>query len=167
LADSSFGKGGPLAAGKRRIDQVSGLLWLMVGILVIKESRDLLYKDEFGPGPGFFPFWLGLAVSVLGAGLLFHKTFHREEEELVSFYGKRAALQMFLVMASFFVFVFLIAKTGFYLAAGLFFLFLLWAVEKKGWKFSLIVAILAGLALWGIFGVALKIELPKGIFDSW
>jgi hypothetical protein len=42
LADHSSEKGGPLAAGKRRIDQVSGLLWLMVGVLVITESRDLL-----------------------------------------------------------------------------------------------------------------------------
>ncbi len=139
---------------------------MVVGVFVITESRDLPYKDEFGPGPGFFPFWLGLAVSLLGVGLLVHATFHREEEESISFSGKHAALQMFVVMASFFAFVFLIAKTGFYLAAGLFFLVLLWAVEKKGWKFSLAVAILAALAVWGIFGVALKIELPRGFFDS-
>jgi len=167
LADSSSEKGSQLAAGKRRIDQISGLLWLMVGIFVILGSRDLLYTDEFGPGPGFFPFWLGLAVSLLGVGLLLHKTFHREDEESISFSGKRAALQMIAVMASFFAFVFLIAKTGFYLAAGLFFFVLLWAVEKKGWKFSLAVAIIAALAVWGIFGVALKIELPRGFFDSW
>ncbi len=166
MADSSSEKGGPLAAGKRRIDQISGLIWLMVGIFVIVESRDLLYTDEFGPGPGFFPFWLGLAVALLGVGLLLHKTFHREDEERISFSGKHAALQMILVMASFFVFVFLISKTGFYLAAGLLFLVLLWVVEKKGWKLSLIIAILAALAVWGIFGVALKIELPRGFFDS-
>jgi putative tricarboxylic transport membrane protein len=165
LATGSSEKGGQLATGKRRIDQVSGLIWLMVGAFIIMESRDLLYKDEFGPGPGFFPFWLGLVLSLLGVALLVHTTFHREDDESISFSGKHAALQMFLVMASFFAFVFLIAKTGFYLAAGLLFLVLLWAVEGKGWKFSLAVAILAALALWGIFGVALKIELPRGFFD--
>jgi len=165
LATGSSEKGGQLATGKRRIDQVSGLIWLMVGALVIMESRDLLYKDEFGPGPGFFPFWLGLAVSLLGAGLLVKATLHREGDENISFSGKHAALQMFVVMASFFVFVFLIEKTGFYLAAGLLFLVLLWAVEGKGWKFSLAVALLAALALWGIFGVALKVDLPSGFIN--
>src|SRR5690606_30649847 len=33
-------------------------------------SRSLGYWTELGPGPGFFPFWLGAVLAVLGAGWL-------------------------------------------------------------------------------------------------
>ena len=164
MASGDSEKGQQLAARKRRVDQVSALIWLMVGGFVIVESRELLYMDEFGPGPGFFPFWLGVIVTLLGIGLLGQAIIFKQEES-ISFFGKHAALQMVLVMVGFFVFVFFIEKTGFYLASGLLFLFLLWAVEKKGWKFSLAAAIVAGLALWAIFGVALKLQMPRGFFD--
>lgn len=45
-------------------------LVLCVGVGAVLGSRSLGYWIELGPGPGFFPFWLGAVLAVLGAGWL-------------------------------------------------------------------------------------------------
>jgi len=151
---------------KQRIDQVSALLWLVVGIIVLIGSKDLKYRDDYGPGPGLLPFCLGVGLIVLGLMLLAQVTFSRkEEEENFSPPSKNAAWQMFLVMFGFFGFVFLAEKVGFILCIGLLFFFLLTVVEKKGWKFSMTISIINALVFWAIFEVGLSLRLPLGLLD--
>lgn len=162
---NSAQKGYQLTIRKRRADQISGFIWLLVGSFVIVQVYDLDYMDEFGPGPAFFPFWLGIVIILLGIGLLLNTTLISEEKDYITFSSAHAALQMILVMAGFFVFVYLIESAGFFLSSGLLFLFLLLAVERQGWKFAAAVAILSTLVIWGIFGVILKVQLPYGVLE--
>jgi putative tricarboxylic transport membrane protein len=149
-----------------RIDQVAALLWLVVGIVVLIGSKDLKYRAEYGPGPGFFPFWLGVGLIVLGLMLLAQISFSRKEEkENFSPPSKYAAWQMFLVMFGFFGFVFLAEKVGFLLCIGLLFLFLLVVVERRGWKFSLAIALINTFLFWVVFEVGLSLRLPPGLLD--
>ena len=150
---------------KRRVDQISGLVWIGIGMLVVHLSRGLSYTDDYGPSAGFFPFWLGLLIALLGAILLVKVTWVDRTEENLSFFSKHAVFQMCLIVAGILGFVFLIERAGFFLAAGLLFLFLLVAVERRGWRFSLLVSMTAGLLFWAIFGVALKQQLPMGILE--
>ena len=41
---------------------LAGILLTSFGTLVIYEARDLPYVSEFGPGPGFFPLWIGIGI---------------------------------------------------------------------------------------------------------
>ncbi len=151
---------------KRHLEQVSSLVWIGVGIWVVYLSKGLTYTDEYGPSAGFFPLWLGGIIVLLGAALLIRVTWIDKEDEGLSLFSKRAVSQMCSIMAGILGFVFLIERAGFFLSAALLFLFLLVAVERRGWKFSLGVSILAGLAFWGIFGLALKQQLPMGILQK-
>ena len=157
----------PEFAGRKHvIDQVSGVIWLILAAVAIYKSRELDYLDEFGPGAGFFPFWLGISLALLGIGLLVRVTFfNKEKREVITFASKKAGLQMILVMAAVFGFAFFNEKLGFFLSAGLLFLFLLFAVERKGWKFSLLIAVLASATLWAIFEVALQQQMPQGVLE--
>ncbi|MBI3067595.1 MAG: tripartite tricarboxylate transporter TctB family protein [Betaproteobacteria bacterium] len=148
---------------KRRIDQFSALVWLAAGATVVTEARTLEYTSEFGPGPGFFPFWLGLVVIALGLALLVKSAFRPTNGEELALPGRYAVRQMFLVMASFFGFVFLAEPVGFLLGIGLLFLFLLVFVERRGWKFSLAVSVVSTLAFWVVFDRALQLQLPRGL----
>jgi putative tricarboxylic transport membrane protein len=149
-----------------RVDQVSALLWLIVGIVVLIGSLDLRYRDEYGPGPGFLPFWLGLGLIFLGLMLLARAIFGRKDkEEDISLPSKYATLQMSLVMVGFFGFVFLGDKVGFLPCIGLMFLFLLAVVERRGWKFSLAMSLISALFFWVVFEVGLKLRLPLGLLD--
>ena len=158
-------KGDQISHRKQRIDQIIALLWLVVGVVVILQMRDLKYMAEYGPGPGFLPLWLGLGFICLGLLLLAQVTFGRREKEDLSLPSKHAAWQMFLVMSGFFGFVFLADKVGFLFCISLLFLFLLIFVEKRGWKFSLVIALSTSLIFWAIFELGLQLRLPLGIFE--
>lgn len=153
------------ATRKRRVDQISALLWLALGIIVIIQSYELDYMAEYGPGPGFLPFWLGVGIIILGVALLARAIFSGKGNDDFSFPTRHAAGQMFLVMVGLFGFVFLAEKVGFLLCIGLLFLFLLIVVERRGWKFSLAIAIISTLTFWIIFELELQLRLPPGLLE--
>lgn len=150
---------------KQRANQVLAFLWVVVGVVVIIQSRDLKYLAEYGPGPGFLPFWLGVGFIVLGIVLLAQVTFSSREKEDLSLPSKYAAWQMFLVMGGYFGFVFFADKVGFLLCIGLMYLFLLVVVERKGWWFSLALSVGSALFFWVIFELLLALRLPIGFLD--
>jgi len=49
----------------RRVHQVISLFALALGVYVVVEAIRLVYFLPLGPGPGFFPFWLGALLAVL------------------------------------------------------------------------------------------------------
>ncbi len=165
-ATASDEPGQPTLA-KQRIDQISGLLWIAVGAFILYHSRGLSYTDDYGPSAGFFPLWLGGIIILLGVTLLVKSTWFDKEAESLSFFSMHAIFQMGLIMAGLVCFILLIEPAGFFLSVGLLFLFLLVAVERRGWKFSLAGAVVAALAFWGLFGVALKLQFPAGILQKW
>jgi len=158
-------KGGRVATRKQRINQVFALLWVILGVFVVTQSRNVEYWSEFGPGPGFLPFWIGIGFFIAGLVVLVQFTFGRREEEEISLPGRLSTRQMILVMAAFFGFVFLAERVGFIICIGLMFFFLLAVVEKKGWKFSLAVAISNALIFWLVFELAFGLQLPPGILE--
>jgi len=50
---------------------LAGLLLSTLGVFILLESFELDYTSDFGPGPGFLPFWLGIIVSGFSALLVF------------------------------------------------------------------------------------------------
>jgi putative tricarboxylic transport membrane protein len=156
----------PSVTLNKRVNQVFALLWVVIGIIVIISSRELKYFAEYGPGPGFVPFWLGVGYIVLGLVLLAQYIFSRAETEGLVLPGKRATWQMFLVMLGFFVFVYFAEMIGFLIGLGLLYLYLLVVVERKGWWFSLAVSVGNVFFFWVIFEFLLQTRLPIGFLDS-
>ena len=58
----------------RRVHQIISLVALSLGVYVCTESIRLVYFMPLGPGPGFFPFWLGLLLAVLSLFWFFRVT---------------------------------------------------------------------------------------------
>lgn len=148
-----------------RTDQFSALLWLIVGVVVILQSRELDYMAEYGPGPGFLPFWLGVGVIALGIALFAKATFLSEKSETTELPTRHAAYQLILVCAGIFGLALLAGAVGFIICIGVLFFCLLFFVERRGWKFSLVMAIASPLALWLIFELGLDLRLPMGLLD--
>ncbi|MBD3625514.1 MAG: tripartite tricarboxylate transporter TctB family protein [Rhodobacteraceae bacterium] len=58
-------------------DRLITSLFLVVGLGLVVMGSDLEYSDRFGPGPGFFPIWIGaLLAGLSGASLA--ATFRRK-----------------------------------------------------------------------------------------
>jgi hypothetical protein len=45
--------------------QITGVLFILLAAFVVRESLDLKFYTQLGPGPGFFPFWLALVLGPL------------------------------------------------------------------------------------------------------
>src|SRR5512137_387079 len=60
------------------VDRVAWSALLLFGVFVVYESLQIsYYGSDFGPGPGFFSFWLGVLVvglSVIEIGRSFRNT---------------------------------------------------------------------------------------------
>src|SRR5512136_1782070 len=54
----------------RRADQITGIIVLIFSAAVIEGARRMPPSGTFGPGAGFLPFWLGVAMAVLSIVLL-------------------------------------------------------------------------------------------------
>jgi hypothetical protein len=149
----------------RRANIVSALIWLGIGAFLALQAQTLPYMSRFGPGPGFLLVWLSVGFGILGLLLLLKAVFRPAAGGDLTLPDGRSAIQMFLIMAGFFAFVFFTDSLGFLPGVGLLTFFLLWVVERKGWLFSLVVALLVGLAFWAVFDKALQMWLPKGILE--
>ena len=54
-----------LGAFLRKGDVISGAVLAALGVFIITQARAWDYYTLDGPGPGFFPFWYGVAMVVL------------------------------------------------------------------------------------------------------
>lgn len=162
MTEKSMENLSPLSIPEKRVDRFSSILWIFFGIFVIIQSQHLDYTDDFGPSAGFFPFWLGVIAILLGGIMAIQTSFGKKHTREITIVSKRAAFKMFMIIVGLFTYFFLIERTGFFLAAALLFLFLLYAVEKRSLKFSLSAAIVSFFLIWLIFGVGLKLQLPVG-----
>lgn len=143
-------------------DRWTGPLLLLFSLYVCGESARLGLGVFSRPGPGFFPFYTGLALAVLAL-----------TQSLLSFFiGLKTEeawenwVSIVLVVAATFAFALLLDFLGFVVTATLFLGFLFGAVERRGWLFSLTVALLIAAAAYLVFGRWLQAQLPAGIFGK-
>ena len=148
-----------------RTDQFSALLWLIAGVVIILQSRELDYMAEYGPGPGFLPFWLGVGFIILGLALFAKATFFINKDETIEIPTRHATYQLLLVIAAVLGLAVLAETIGFIICIGLLFFFLLAFVERQGWKFSLIMGFSSSLVFWIIFELGLDQRLPPGLLE--
>ncbi|MBA4423220.1 MAG: hypothetical protein C0390_09005 [Syntrophus sp. (in: bacteria)] len=149
----------------RRCNQVVGILLLIFSIWVIIVSRDLIYVEEFSPGAGFFPFWLGLSLLILSLILLLNSTimkFYLTEGN--PFPEKHALLRLAYILGSLLVSLLIFERIGFLLTMSVFVAFLLIFVEKYRWYSGIVISVLMVFAVYGIFKIWLAVPLPPGLF---
>ena len=140
-------------------DQVSGLFWLMLAIVLALQSFALKLGALNQPGPGFFPFWGAVALGILSMILLVRA---RTRVALPSAAGVRTWV-LVLVAGALLGYVLLLEVLGFVTVTFLF-LLLLFRLVRKGWAMSGLAALAGASASYVMFQVWLKTQLPRGPF---
>jgi len=136
------------------------LLGIFAAALVT--SLDYSLTDALGPGPGFFPFWLGLIGSALSVAALIQNGRSRELAAVNILPNRHAALQAGAVLGALVVAAALLEPLGFRLAMLLFIAGLLLALGARSPSAILLTALAGSFGVFHIFFYWLKVPLPIG-----
>ena len=148
--------------GSDKGDLMAAACLAAFGIYVIYGGSKLSYVSDVGPGPGFFPFWIGIGFLLLGAYqmVLSYASARRHSGHVAPLWaGSGRALGAWLGLA---VAIALFRWIGFALGFVLLTMFLVVVLDHR--PVVLAFGIGAGLALafYIVFEFALGVSLPRG-----
>ena len=129
------------------------------------ESFQLSLRDALGPGPGFFPFWLGMLGAVLAVFLLTQLHLNRVDLGTEALVFDRAGVRnAVLVLAGLIVAAALLEVVGFRLSVLLLLPYLLLVLGVRNRVAVGIFAVAGSFGVYHVFFDLLKVPLPVGIF---
>lgn len=94
-------------------ERISSIGFLIVAILVMMESLRLKLDDIHNPGPGFMPFFLGLALAVLSLLSILSPDLRPKASAFWSDWKK--GQNIFYIFAGLVIYTLLLKRLGFYL----------------------------------------------------
>lgn len=163
-----------------RAEKISSIVLIAFGLFVAYYSRQYLKLGiMITPGAGFLPYWIGIALVVLGAIWFFETLLARTGSGAVgaeSDAGDAAAegkalrgriLTKFLPGVLLVVlYAWLFEKAGYLVSTALFMVGWQKAVEKEGWRKTAVIAVLSAGCMFVLFSYLLKVYLPTGTWFS-
>lgn len=160
---------GPLAAsaGYRRLELGVQSFLFVVAVLVALNSVQLGLSVAFGPGPGFFPFFLAIAMGLLVLTWIFQsqraaRSGATEETAMDEAVDYR---HVYTVIASLIVLAAVMGFIGYQLAMFLFLYYHLAVRAKRRWYTSLIIAVAGSVGVFHVFSDLLSVPLPYSMFS--
>ena len=146
-----------------RVNRIVWGILLLFGAFVIHESLDLsYYGTDFGPGPGFFSFWLGVLVIVLSV-IQIAGTIRRPAEPLPEDFipDREGVKRMLYVFGALLASLLLMNRLGFSLTILGFCVFLLRTLGRQPWWVTLALSVVGSVGMFYLFRL-LQVMLPTG-----
>jgi putative tricarboxylic transport membrane protein len=145
----------------QRIHQIAALCFLVFSTLVVWESVDLEYYSELGPGPGFFPFWLGIGLGVLSIVWIVQVSGRSGRPKDGAFLPREGGIMRIgSSLAALVVLAGLMNRLGFQLTMFSFLVFLMMVLGRQRFWVTLIIALLGSVGVYHLFGKYLDVSLP-------
>ncbi|MDF1593828.1 MAG: tripartite tricarboxylate transporter TctB family protein [Desulfobacterales bacterium] len=148
----------------RKGDRVFSIFGMGLSLWLILEALQFDYLSEFGPGPGFEPFWLGIFLSILSI-FLFVNTFRRrgdKEYEKPRLPGWKSLGRIGIILLLIAGFALSFNTLGLLITVFLFVALILFTLEKVGILKSIFYGIVFSGFVVLIFSYWMDINFPKG-----
>lgn len=143
---------------KSQKDFWSGLMFIAVGIGFAWGATNYSFGAAARPGPGYFPFGLGILMAILGAIVLFKAlTLEVEGGDKI---GKWAFKPLLIICGAVAVFGWALPHLGMWIALPLLVIGSASAGDEFHWKDAVINAVVLTLGSWVIFIYGLKLTIP-------
>lgn len=147
----------------KRVDLIKGTFFLIFSLIVCYESIHLSLWSGKKPGPGLFPFFLGIALAFLSLIFISGKGFRQKKETIASEATPGNKKRILLALGILISYAIVLPFLGF-LVSSFFLIFFLFGLSYQGrWIVLGTASVLVSLAFYIIFQVLLKIQLPHGI----
>ena len=143
---------------KSQKDFWSGLMFIAIGIGFAWGATEYSFGSSARPGPGYFPFGLGLLLAVLGGMVLFKAmTIESADGDPIGAFAWRPLI---IILASVALFGFLLPRLGMFICLPLLVIMSSLASDEFTWKGAILNAVVLTVMSWGIFIVGLKLTIP-------
>ena len=143
---------------KSQRDFLSGLMFLIVGIVFAVGASNYSMGTSARPGAGYFPLMLSVIMSVLGAIILFKAlTIETEGGDPV---GHIAWRPLLVIVGSIAVFGFALPRLGMIATVPLLIVMVSFAGDEFKWRGVVVASIVLTAFAWFVFVWGLKLTLP-------
>jgi hypothetical protein len=147
------------------VDAVVAVVIFVIGAVVIFGSRKLGSEwTSDGPGAGYFPFYIGLILSISGLGILFQSLFTKAKDT-DSFVDREQLGRVVSVLIPALVYVGAIQLIGIYVASAVYIALFMVILGKYSWIKSVVAALVVNVLFFLMFEVWFKVPLFKGNYD--
>ncbi len=143
---------------KSQRDFWSGLLFLLVGLAFAWGATEYNFGSSAKPGPGYFPFGLGMLLALLGALVLFKAvTIESPDGDPI---GAIAWRPLLIIVGAIALFGLALPKLGLVVTLPLLIVVSSLAGDEFHWKDALISSVVLTAGSWVIFVWGLKLTIP-------
>jgi len=139
----------------------AGLL-IGLGVFIITQASNWQYLSVDGPGPGFFPLWIGIVMSALAALVVARQVIdavRRSPAQKIDWKGAGGVLTAWAGLA---VAIALLKPAGFIASFLLFTVYFVMVTYRRRFLVALMVGLGSSVAFWLLFVKLLKVQLPAG-----
>jgi hypothetical protein len=163
-----------------RAEKISSIVLIAFGIFVAYYSRQYLKLGMMiAPGAGYLPYWIGIALAVLGAIWFLNTHLSRRgpgaggKESVAGDAAAEGEALRGRVLSKFLpgvllviLYAWLFEKAGYIVSTALFMVGWQKVVEKEGWRKTAVIAVLSAGCMYALFSYLLKVYLPTGTWFS-
>ncbi len=147
----------------KRIFFFVNVFWLLFSLITCIESYRLNLGEIQRPGPGFFPFSVGLVMVGLSLVALFQSIGKKKDTEKKDGQEPLRWWNIVIILAAILAYALTIETIGFLIITFLFVCLMLKVVEPQTWKKAILGGLITAVAANLVFNVIFRSQIPSGI----
>jgi hypothetical protein len=144
------------------VEAIVALILLVIGVAVIIESRRLGNSwTTDGPGSGYFPYYIGLIITISSLGILYQALISKNKDRSI-FVDSEQVKRVLSVLIPAGVYVLAVSFLGLYLASAIYIALFMIILGKYSWYKAVLAAFVVNAVFFLMFEVWFKVPLYKG-----
>jgi len=157
--------GSPVLVRNCRVDTVVAAILFIIGAVVVVEARRLgAGWTTDGPGAGYFPFYIGLILSISALGVIYQSLGAKTRDD-GAFVDRVQMGRVLSVLLPAMVYVLAIWFLGLYVASALYIALFMIILGKYPRQKSGVVSVIVVAVFFMMFEVWFKVPLYKGTLE--
>lgn len=142
------------------------LFLLGFGIFISWEARKLDYGRIGAPGPGFFPFWLGIALAVVSSliGFRFARTEMGSSDRCLKLWKGIAWEKVLYSFIALLLYAFFLEVVGYIIGTVILLFFFFRVIGLQKWPVVIFGSMLTSFLTYAVFKLWLQVQLPVGLW---
>lgn len=144
----------------KKWERIAAVVLMLVGIGAAFGALEIGFGSFRFPGPGFLPFWLAMALTIIS---IIYLITNLGTDVKVKLWPEKTWFRPLIAIAIMFAYAFLMKWFGFCTATIILFVTWMTVVAKEKWRTVALVSVLATAITYSLFVVFLKVPLPNGI----